>query len=354
MIDNSKTLLRNLWYYALPSNLLKRGKMVSRIFLGEPVLLMRSKEGEVFAVSDVCPHRGVPLSCGRFDGKEVECCYHGWRFNPSGNCVEIPSLLPEQNIDLNRFDVQSYPIFETQGNIWIYMGDRQKSDIKADTKDVPIIPGFPEQQPHLVEVMRFPCFVDHAVTGLMDPAHSPYVHRVWWWRSGEIHEEVKQFDPSHYGFTVRRHKLSDNMENMSKLYWLVGGGIPEVEISFRLPGVRIEEITFGKHRVCNLTAVTPISETESEVNFVLYGIPSWLRIFTPLIHILARKFLDQDRTVVEKQQIGLKYNPVLRLIKDSDMQAQWYFQLKREFARAMSENREFINPVKSVLLRWRA
>jgi phenylpropionate dioxygenase-like ring-hydroxylating dioxygenase large terminal subunit len=131
-------------------------------------------------------------------------------------------------------------------------------------------------------------------------------------------------------------------------------GIPEVEISFRLPGVRIEEITFGKHRVCNLTAVTPISETETEVNFVLYGIPSWLRIFTPLIHILARKFLDQDRTVVEKQQIGLKYNPVLRLIKDSDMQAQWYYQLKREFARATSEKREFINPVKSILLRWRA
>ncbi|MBD2132242.1 aromatic ring-hydroxylating dioxygenase subunit alpha [Sphaerospermopsis sp. FACHB-1094] len=354
MIDNNHILLRNLWYYALPSHLLKPGKMVSRIFLGEPVLLMRNKEGQVFAVRDICPHRAVPLSCGRFNGQEVECCYHGWRFNPGGKCVEIPSLLPEQNIDLNRFDVQSYPIYETQGNIWIYMADSEKSQVNADQKDVPIVPGFPEQQPHLVEVMRFPCFVDHAVTGLMDPAHSPYVHRVWWWRSGEIHEEVKQFDPSHYGFTVRRHQLSDNMENMSRLYWLVGGGIPEVEISFRLPGVRIEEITFGKHRVCNLTAVTPISETATEVNFVLYGIPSWLRIFTPLIHILARKFLDQDRTVVEKQQIGLKYNPVLRLIKDSDMQAQWYYQLKREFARATSEKREFINPVKSVLLRWRA
>lgn len=354
MIDNNHILLRNLWYYALPSHLLKPGKMVSRIFLGELVLLMRNKEGQVFAVRDICPHRAVPLSCGRFNGQEVECCYHGWRFNPSGKCVEIPSLLPEQNIDLSRFDVQSYPIYETQGNIWIYMADSEKSQSHADQKDVPIVPGFPEQQPHLVEVMRFPCFVDHAVTGLMDPAHSPYVHRVWWWRSGELHEEVKQFDPSHYGFTVRRHQLSDNMENMSRLYWLVGGGIPEVEISFRLPGVRIEEITFGKHRVCNLTAVTPISEIETEVNFVLYGIPNWLKIFTPLIHILARKFLDQDRTVVEKQQIGLKYNPVLRLIKDSDMQAQWYYQLKREFARATSEKREFINPVKSVLLRWRS
>lgn len=353
MIDHNNLLLRNLWYYALPSHLLKPGKMVSRIFLGEPVLLMRTKDGQVFAVRDICPHRAVPLSCGRFDGEEVECCYHGWRFHPAGNCVEIPSLLPDQDMDLSRFDVQSYPIYETQGNIWIYIAD-EKSPIPAHTQKVPIVPGFIDKQPDLVKVMRFPCFIDHAVTGLMDPAHSPYVHRVWWWRSGNLHEEVKQFDPSPYGFTIRRHKLSENMENMSRLYWLVGGGIPEVEISFQLPGVRIEDITFGKHRLCNLTAVTPISETETEVNFLFYGIPGWIHIFKPLIHILARKFLDQDRKVVEQQQIGLQYNPVLRLIKDSDMQAQWYYQLKREFFRSISEHREFINPVKSLLLRWRA
>ncbi|BAZ89017.1 aromatic ring-hydroxylating oxygenase subunit alpha [Cylindrospermopsis curvispora] len=354
MVDNKNILLRNLWYYALPSSQLKTGKMISRVLLREPILFTRDKNGQVFAIEDICPHRAVPLSCGRFDGEQVECCYHGWRFDSQGKCTEIPSLLPEQSIDLSKFNVKSYPVYETQGNIWIYIYDKEGSPVNAQISDIPQVPGFSNGQPDLVEVMKFPCFIDHAVTGLMDPAHSPYVHQVWWWRSGKLHEEVKQFDPSEYGFTVRRHKLSDNTENMSRLYWLVGGGIPEVEISFRLPGVRIEEITFGKHRVCNLTAVTPISDTETEVNFVLYGIPAWLKIFTPLIQILTRKFLDQDRNVVEKQQIGLQYNPILRLIKDSDMQAQWYFQLKREFSRAAAENREFVNPVKSVLLRWRA
>ena len=70
--------------------------------------------------------------------------------------------------------------------------------------------------------------------------------------------------------------------------------------------------------------------------------------------MLARTFIGQDRTVVEKQQIGLKYNPVLRLIKDSDMQAQWYYQLKREYAKSVAEGREFVNPVKGQILRWRA
>ncbi|MEA5619771.1 aromatic ring-hydroxylating dioxygenase subunit alpha [Cronbergia sp. UHCC 0137] len=351
MIDTNNFLLRNLWYYALPSHVLKPGQMVARTFLGEPVLLTRRLDGQVFAVKDICPHRAVPLSCGRFDGQEVECCYHGWRFDPGGHCVAIPSLLPEQSMDLSRFDVRSYPVYETQGNIWIYIADGDNSQTSDPAKEIPVIPGFSEQSPELVEVMRFPCFIDHAVTGLMDPAHSPYVHRVWWWRAGELHEEVKQFDPSPYGFTIRRHQLS---ESMGRLYWLIGGGLPEVEISFRLPGVRVEEITLGKHRVCNLTAVTPISETETDVTFALYGIPAALKIFKPLMYLLVRQFLGQDRMVVEKQQIGLKHDPVLRLIKDSDMQAQWYYQLKREYARALSEKREFVNPVKSQILRWRA
>src|SRR5690348_7424842 len=98
--------LRNVWYYALPSDRLKPGKMIARTFLGEPVLLCRTQEGKVFAVRDICPHRGIPLSCGRFDGQEVECCYHGWRFDRGGRCTVIPSLVEGQNVDLNRYNVE--------------------------------------------------------------------------------------------------------------------------------------------------------------------------------------------------------------------------------------------------------
>jgi phenylpropionate dioxygenase-like ring-hydroxylating dioxygenase large terminal subunit len=284
MKNNDNFFLRNIWYYALPSNHLKPGTMVSRVFLGEPVLLIRDRNGKVAAMQDICPHRGVPLSCGRFDGQEVECCYHGWRFNSGGRCTAIPSLVEEQQMDLSRFDVQSYTVREAQGNIWIY-------------------------------------------------------------------EEVKQFDASPHGFTMRRHQLP---ANGGRLYWLIGGGVPETEISFRLPGVRVEETTIGKHRVVNLTTVTPISDTETEVTFSLYWTLPWVGFFQPLLHVLARTFLGQDRSVVEKQQIGLKYNPVLRLIKDSDVQAQWYYQLKREYARSIAEERQFVNPVKGQILRWRA
>ncbi|MBC1236111.1 2Fe-2S ferredoxin [Nostoc linckia z18] len=351
MKNNDNFFLRNIWYYALPSNHLKPGTMVSRVFLGEPVLLIRDRNGKVAAMQDICPHRGVPLSCGRFDGQEVECCYHGWRFNSGGRCTAIPSLVEEQQMDLSRFDVQSYTVREAQGNIWIYIPDSHRPQPPDFEMQIPVIPGFEGRSPQFIEIMRFPCFVDHAVVGLMDPAHSPYVHRAWWWRNEQLHEEVKQFDASPHGFTMRRHRLP---ANGGRLYWLIGGGVPETEISFRLPGVRVEETTIGKHRVVNLTTVTPISDTETEVTFSLYWTLPWVGFFQPLLHVLARTFLGQDRSVVEKQQIGLKYNPVLRLIKDSDVQAQWYYQLKREYARSIAEERQFVNPVKGQILRWRA
>ena len=69
---------------------------------------------------------------------------------------------------------------------------------------------------------------------------------------------------------------------------------------------------------------------------------------------LTRTFLNQDRDMVVKQQIGLKHDPSLMLIKDADTQARWYYQLKAEYARSLSEKRSFVNPVKEQILKWRS
>lgn len=346
-MSENNAFLRNLWYYALPGDRLKAGAMLAKTLLGEPVLLARSRTGEVFALRDICPHRGIPLSCGWFDGQEVECCYHGWRFDATGSCTIIPSLVEGQNLDLSRFRVKHYPVREVQGNIWIYMADPDKPGV--EDVEIPLVPHFGEQSYQIAQTLKFPCYVDHAVVGLMDPAHSPFVHRAWWWRSGRnLYEEVKAFDPSPYGFTMRRHQIL----NVPGGYRLLGG-VPETEISFRLPSVRIEQVTTGRYTVCNLTAVTPISTTETEVHTTLYWDVPWLTPMKPVLKPLVRGFLNQDRAVVTKQQLGLKYNPKLMLIKDADTQALWYYQLKAEFTRATNERRAFVNPVKEQVLRWR-
>jgi phenylpropionate dioxygenase-like ring-hydroxylating dioxygenase large terminal subunit len=345
----NQNFLRDIWYYALPGEQLKPGKMVAKQLLGEPIVFGRTDSGEIFALRDICPHRAVPLSCGRLNGAEIECAYHGWRFDRLGQCKLIPALLQDQDLNLNKFQVRSYPVQEVQGNIWVYMSEQSRGNIQP-THPVPIVAGFENQNYQVTLTMKFPCFIDHAVVGLMDPAHVPFVHRAWWWRSDAIlTDEIKAFDPSPYGFTMRRHRL----ERETFFYRLIGGS-PEVEIDFQLPGVRIEQITTQTNRVANLTVITPISETETEVTTMFYTTMSWLKLFQPILLPFVHTFLGQDRDMVVKQQIGLKTNPPLLLIRDADTQAKWYYQLKSEFTKSSLGNSDFINPVKSQVLRWRS
>jgi phenylpropionate dioxygenase-like ring-hydroxylating dioxygenase large terminal subunit len=334
-----------MWYLALPGARLAPGKMRPKTMLGEPLLLGRTRDGEVFALKDICPHRGIPLSCGRFDGKEVECCYHGWRFGADGRCTAIPSLYEGQDFDISKIRVAAYPARELQGNVWVFFGKDE-----AMAPPPPEIPGIGEMRPRLFENLRIPAAIDHAVVGLMDPAHGPFVHRSWWWRSRRsIHEKSKAFAASPHGFTMLRHKPSSN----SNAYRLLGGQ-PETEIAFRLPSTRIEHIRIGKRFVASLTAVTPLSETEAEINQAIYWDLPWLGFLKPLLRPFVRAFLNQDRDVIVMQQKGLKHNPALLLINDADTQARWYYRLKAEYLRARAENRAFVNPVKDRVLRWRS
>ncbi|NER79998.1 MAG: aromatic ring-hydroxylating dioxygenase subunit alpha [Leptolyngbya sp. SIO1D8] len=342
--------LRNTWYFAMPSQHLKPGKMVGKTLLNEPILLGRTKTGKAFAIGDLCPHRGVPLSGGWFNGESVQCCYHGWRFNAQGHCVEIPSLMEDQQMDLSRFNVKCYDVQEVQGNLWIYLPDPDPSKARPPRFEIPRVPGFPETvKPKLTYTMQVSCYMDNAVLGLMDPAHAPYVHQSWWWRNSTLHPEVKWFDPSPCGFTMRRHKMA----NMGRGYWLIGG-IPENEIVFHLPGVRTEETTTAKHRVVNFIAITPISEEQTEFTFEFYWDLPWGWLLKPFLVPLTKSFLAQDREVLIKQHAGLKHQPVLRLVKDADVLIRWYYQLKAEYQRSQTEDREFISPVKTQQLRWMA
>lgn len=338
--------LRNLWYFALPGRSLKRGTMARQVMLGDPVLIGRDADGKVFALRDTCPHRGVPLSYGQFDGREIECCYHGWRFDPAGRCTAVPSLVEGQSLELDRIRVRDYPAREVQGGVWLFMGD----DRTEPADGPPTIPGIGARAPQITETMLFPCGMDHAVIGLMDPAHGPFVHSAWWWRRrGSIHAKAKRFVPSPLGFTMVRHQPSKN----AAAYRLLGGQLA-TEISFRLPGVRIEHIEAGRHVLCQLTAVTPVDERTTRIDHAIWWTQPWLNVLRPVGRYLARAFIGQDRDLIAKQQEGLRFEPPLMLINDADQPAKWYYRLKKEWLRVTAEGGEFANPVRQTELRWRS
>jgi len=349
--------LRDIWYFALPAESLRPGAMTHKVLLEEPIVIGREHNGTPFALRDVCPHRGVPLSAGKLfspkssgcDASAVECPYHGWKFRTDGRCAEIPSLVSGQEMDIERIRVRAYPVREVQGNIWIYMASDAHPDA-VPTIDPPQVPHFENGRPGIRETMTFSCHIDHAVVGLMDPAHGPFVHQSWWWRSSKsIHEKAKDFVPSERGFTMVAHTPSKN----SKAYKILGGA-PTTEISFQLPGIRIETIRAGKHTICGLTAVTPVSENETEITQTFYWTLPFMGLVKPIARQFLRSFLGQDRDMVNLQQQGLKFDPRLMLINDSDVQAKWYHRLKSEWAKSVEEATPFVNPIEPVTLRWRS
>jgi phenylpropionate dioxygenase-like ring-hydroxylating dioxygenase large terminal subunit len=322
--------------------------MIGKKLLGQSVLLGRDREGLPFAMRDLCPHRGIPLSHGRFDGDEIECCFHGWRFNCQGSCTHIPSLLPTQKFDLDRVKLSQFSCREVQGNIWVFMPDEQRK--RPDPlPTIPEIPGVDERHHRLVESSIYECTIDQAAIGLLDPAHGPFVHQNWWWRSGKtIQEKSKDYGPSKLGFTMLRHRPSSN----AKIYKLLGGEAT-TEIRFELPSTRIEHIRVGRNHICGVSTQTPLTDNQVEMHQTFYWTIPWLTMFRPLIRPLVRQFLKQDQDVVGKQRAGLNEDPQLMLINDADKLARWYFQLKKEYQQSRAEGREFCNPLVPTTLKWR-
>ena len=107
------------WYPLAWSRELKPGKTYAARFAGEPIVLVRPEQGPVFALEDRCAHRQVPLSQGLVAGCAVRCGYHGWTYDASGKCVDVPYLgkgkLPN--------GVHAYPCREQDGLIFVWPGD---------------------------------------------------------------------------------------------------------------------------------------------------------------------------------------------------------------------------------------
>lgn len=343
----------NFWYAALPSVELKRGTMKRQMLLNRPFLLLRDKGGKVHALDDHCPHRGIPLSHGSFDGNAVECCYHGWVFDCTGKCLRIPALLPDSPVKVDRIKTKSFRCEESDGLIWVYV-----PSLKANENEIPDVPRlavFSEKYKQNIISRPLKCDMDHGIVGLMDPAHGPFVHQSWWWRSRKsIYEKEKKFEPITNGFRMSTHKPSNNSAAY-KLLNIYNEPITTT-IDFTLPNRRLEQVRCGKYWFSSQAIVTPITDKECRLDFIaawniLNGVPFVKTIY----RFFANKFIGQDQQIMEKQSVGLRDDPTLMLIDDADTQAKWYYQLKAAYLKSQLNGNEMEHPIKEpVTLRWRS
>ena len=348
-------MLRGFWYPAARSTAVGR-KPSKAMLLGIPMALGRDAEGKPFAVRDACPHRGMPLTAGWFDGCHLECSYHGWKFDPhSGQCTEIPSLTSDSRLDVSRIFADAYPAAEQDGHVWVFIPERG-TEAKPEAGP-PEVPKFSDRYRMAWLSADLPCNVDHGIIGLMDPAHGPFVHQAWWWRSRHsIHEKQKVFEPIPHGFRMRAHTPSKNSAPYKLLRLYADADSITTTIDFVLPNLRYEQIRAGKYWFSSLTTVTPVEPTRSRIDVraawnLFRGVP----LVAPIMKFFGQRFMLQDKRTMEMQAEGLKHDPSLMLIDDADRPAKWYFALKA----ALLESRRSGQPAKHpmdgpVTLRWRS
>ena len=348
-------MLLGFWYPALRSNQVQGKKLAAAMLLGVPLVLGRDARGRAFALRDSCPHRGMPLSCGRFDGATLECSYHGWRFAAAdGQCVEIPSLTADSKLKVERIYATHYPCEEQNGYLWVYVPDPATREAPA-VPPAPRLPVFSARYRMTHLAAELPSSVDHGIIGLMDPAHGPFVHQSWWWRSRHsIQVKEKTFEPIPNGFRIRAHAPSPNSAPY-KLLRVYGQPITTT-IDFVLPNMRFEQIRCGPYWFSSRATVTPVTAESCRIDFcAAWNIFPWVPLVVPIFRLFARRFLRQDQETMEKQARGLKHNPAMMLVDDADRPAKWYFQLKAAHLESRRTGQPLRHPLSEpVTLRWRS
>jgi phenylpropionate dioxygenase-like ring-hydroxylating dioxygenase large terminal subunit len=356
-------MLTGFWYRALPSNPVSRGQLRKAMLLEIPLVIGRDKGGHPFALRDACPHRGMPLSCGRFDGDQVECSYHGWRFEAqSGQCQLIPSLTTDQNLKVDRIYAGNFACEERDDFVWVFIPDPGPESAGFSRREEPAaqaprVPTFSDKFRTAYLSADLPCSVDHGIIGLMDPAHGPFVHQAWWWRSRHsIHEKQKQFEPIPNGFRMSAHTPSSNSAPYKLLRLYAEADSITTTIDFVLPNLRVEIIRAGKYWFSSMTTVTPIARDQCRIDVVAcWNIFRWVPFGPSLLKFVFAKFVEQDRRTMELQSEGLKHNPHLMLIDDADRPARWYFALKAAHLEAKRSGAEMKHPmIGPVMLKWRS
>ena len=139
--------------------------------LGEDLVAFRDTDGHVGLVSAFCPHRRAPMFFGRNEACGLRCVYHGWKFDRTGACVDMPSEPPD-SLFKTKVQIESYPTWEGGGYVWAYLGPPALIPPPPDFELVraPATHRF-------VSKMLEDCNYLQALEGGMDTTHTHFLHK---------------------------------------------------------------------------------------------------------------------------------------------------------------------------------
>ncbi len=162
-------MFRRYWLPICAAEKLDENPVVGVRVLGESLVLFQDRSGVMGLLDERCPHRQTSLCLGIPEVNGLRCCYHGWLFDETGACLEMP-LEPAGSTFRDKVLIKAYPVQRMGGLIWAYLGPAPAPMLPR--WDIYVRPGALRQ----MIGHRIPTNWLQVVENQADPGHISYGH----------------------------------------------------------------------------------------------------------------------------------------------------------------------------------
>ncbi|NEP10699.1 MAG: aromatic ring-hydroxylating dioxygenase subunit alpha [Symploca sp. SIO2C1] len=303
----------NYWYPVSWANELKPGKIMSVVIWQQAIAIYRDETGNLHALEDACPHKGIALHKGEVQGANLVCAYHGWALNGDGKLVDIPYLPPKQKLPCAQ--ARSYPIQEKYNIIWIFPGNPSL----AEHCHPPDVPEFDDPNWLMVPIPgHFQAHFSICNENTMDVFHGFLHKELQGWfdpllinlREGEG-KVCADYQVSYRGLLSKFLGLSEQGNQVTTKTVSIQYGYPHYHSSLEgISSLYLMRLPVG-----------PSLTRSFSLLFLKIRLPQWfLSIFRPLLaqiiwNWFLKKFLDQDKEMIESEQRTYLANPQRRYVE---------------------------------------
>lgn len=316
-------LFKNFWYTLASGDAVTTTPIEVRALGQDFALVRRRSDRRVVALANRCVHRMGSLAAGELVDDCLRCPYHGWTYAADGACTKIPANPPGTPVP-RKARVDSYPVEERHGLVWVFLGDLPESE-RPPIAALPEFgtPGWRAVHGQFTWRAHYTRVVENAV----DVAHTPFVHR----RSfGNLERPVMP----HYEVDCGPHTIETSVSLPARdMPFMARDRENRVRLVIHTPCVNRLDGSFANGwRTILLLAHTPVDEHHTRTYFVQ------LRNFltSPLADGLARRFsqriLVEDLPTVESQSPScISLDPGSELSTRSDALSLAYRKLLRHY-----------------------
>ncbi|MBV6623543.1 MAG: aromatic ring-hydroxylating dioxygenase subunit alpha [Rivularia sp. (in: Bacteria)] len=303
----------NYWYPATWASELKPSQVLPVVIWNSAIAVYRSQDGQVHAIEDACPHKGVALHKGKVTGENLACPYHGWEFNRDGVCTSIPYFPKDQKLPCAK--ARSYAVREKYNIIWIFPGTVEESE----KVELPSVPEYDDPNWLAIPIPgEFKAHFSICNENTMDVFHGYLHENLQGWFDPQLlslkasEESVfAQYRVSYQGWMTKFFGFSEQGNEVTTRTVTIKYNYPHYHSSLE-----------GMSSLYLMRQPVGAKLTKSfSLLFIKIRLPQWFvkplqKPITKIIwRFILKSFLDQDTEMIESEQRNYLANPQRRYVE---------------------------------------